>query len=76
MLAGGAVLVVDDLHWPDDGTLDLVALLGRRLARSPGCLVLTCRPDALAERPEVRQVLAALPRECVRRIEPAALSML
>ena len=74
MLAGGAVLVVDDLHWADDGTLDLVALLGRRLARSPGCLVLTCRGDALAERPEVMRVLAALPRECLRRIEPEALS--
>ncbi len=70
-LAAGAVLVVEDLHWADDATLDLVALLGRRLVRSPGCLVLTSRSDA---GPEVRRVLAALPRECVRRIEPDALS--
>ena len=70
-LAGGAVLVVEDLHWADDATLDLVALLGRRLLRSPGCLILTSRSDA---GPEVRRVLAALPRECVRRIEPEALS--
>ena len=66
-LAGGAVLVVEDLHWADDATLDLVALLGRRLLRSPGCLFLTSRNDA---GPEVRRVLAALPRECVRRVEP------
>ena len=26
-----AVLVIEDLHWADDATLDLVALLGRRL---------------------------------------------
>ena len=42
-LAGGAVLVVEDLHWADDATLDLLALLGRRLLRSPGCLILTSR---------------------------------
>src|SRR4051812_17806330 len=73
-LAGGAVLVVEDLHWADDATLDLVALVGRRLVRSPGCLVLTCRSDALAERPEVRRVLGALPRECVLRVAPEPLS--
>ena len=70
-LAASAVLVIEDLHWADDATLDLVALLGRRLVRTPGCLILTSRSDAL---PEVRRVLGALPRECVRRIEPEALS--
>jgi DNA-binding CsgD family transcriptional regulator/tetratricopeptide (TPR) repeat protein len=73
-LAAGAVLVIDDLHWADDATLDLVALLGRRLPRARGCLVLTCRTEGLDERPEVRRVLAALPREVVRRVEPGALS--
>src|SRR5215213_5452529 len=67
-------LVVEDLHWADDATLDLVALLGRRLVRSRGCLVITCRTDALRERPEVRRVLGSLPRECVHRIEPQALT--
>jgi DNA-binding CsgD family transcriptional regulator/tetratricopeptide (TPR) repeat protein len=73
-LAGGrgTVLVMEDVHWADDATLDLVALLGRRLARSRGCLVLTCRSDALG--PEVRRVLGSLPREVVARIEPAPLS--
>ncbi len=70
-LAAGAVLALEDLHWADDATLDLVTLLGRRLPRTRGCLILTCRPDA---RPEVRQALGALPRECVRRVEPEPLS--
>jgi tetratricopeptide (TPR) repeat protein len=73
-LATGSVLVVEDLHWADDATLDLVALLGRRLVRAPGCLVVTCRPDALSRRPEIARVLGALPRECVRRLAPEALS--
>ncbi len=70
-LAGGAVLVIEDLHWADDATLDLVALLGRRLARARGCVIVTCRVET---RLEVRRVLGALPREAMRRIEPAALS--
>ena len=56
---GPSVLVVEDLHWADDGTLDVMALLGRRLARARGCLILTCRSDALGDRPEVRRVPAA-----------------
>jgi DNA-binding CsgD family transcriptional regulator len=70
-LRAPAALVVEDLHWADDATLDFVALLGRRLPRSRGCLILTCRPE---QRAEVRRVLAALPRECVRRLEPEPLS--
>jgi DNA-binding CsgD family transcriptional regulator/tetratricopeptide (TPR) repeat protein len=69
-----SALVVEDLHWVDEATLDLLALLGRRLTRSRGCLVLTCRDDALQERPDVRRVLASLPAELVRRIEPGPLS--
>ena len=38
-----SMLVIEDVHWADDATLDLVALLGRRLARARGCLVMTCR---------------------------------
>jgi predicted ATPase len=64
-LRAPAALVVEDLHWADDATLDFVALPGRRLPRSRGCLILTCRPEL---RPEVRRVLAALPRWCVRTI--------
>ncbi len=65
-LGAPAVLVVEDLHWADDATLDFVALLGRRLEH--GSLVVTCRGDA---RPEVRRVLAALGG---RRLELEALS--
>ncbi len=61
-----STLVIEDLHWADDATLDLVALVGRRVAR--GSLILTTRPAA---RPEVRRVLAALRAS---RVEPGPLS--
>ena len=70
-LRAPTALVVEDLHWADDATLDFVALLGRRLPRSRGCLIVTTRPE---QREEVRRVLAALPRGSVVAIEPAALT--
>src|SRR3954464_4262330 len=66
-----AALVVEDLHWADDATLDFVALLGRRLPRSRGGPIVSCRSG---QPPGVRRVPAALPRERVRVLEPEALS--
>ena len=43
------VVVVEDIHWADDATLDLLVFLGRRLADTSSTLVLTLRertPDA------------------------------
>lgn len=71
----GTVLVVEDLHWVDAATLDLLALLARRLTGTRGCLVLTCRTEALGARADVRRVLAAVPRELVRGVVPEPLSV-
>ena len=43
---GPAVLVVEDLHWVDDATCDLLLLLARDLPRNL-TMVLTCRPEDL-----------------------------
>jgi DNA-binding CsgD family transcriptional regulator/tetratricopeptide (TPR) repeat protein len=37
------VLVLEDLHWADDATIDAVAVLGRRIGSLPALLVLTFR---------------------------------
>src|SRR4051794_9731027 len=37
------VLVLEDVHWADDATLDAITVLGRRIARTPAVLVLTFR---------------------------------
>jgi DNA-binding CsgD family transcriptional regulator/tetratricopeptide (TPR) repeat protein len=37
------VLVVEDVHWADDATLDVLTVLGRRIASLPALLVLTFR---------------------------------
>jgi DNA-binding CsgD family transcriptional regulator/tetratricopeptide (TPR) repeat protein len=41
----GTVLVVEDLHWADEATLDVLSLLGRRIGSVPLLLVLTHRDD-------------------------------
>lgn len=57
-----SVLVVEDLHWADDATLDLVVAIGRRVAGMPVLLLLTCR-DSPGDLPDaVREALAQLAR--------------
>ena len=38
-----AVLVLEDVHWADNATLDLITVLGRRIASLPALLLLTFR---------------------------------
>jgi predicted ATPase/DNA-binding CsgD family transcriptional regulator len=37
------VLVIEDVHWADDATLDLITVLGRRIGSLPALVVLTFR---------------------------------
>ena len=43
-----SVLVVEDVHWADHATLDLLKYLVRRIARVPLLLIVTYRDDELA----------------------------
>ena len=43
--SGPVVLVVEDVHWADEATLDLVAYLGRRLRGVPAMVILSYRDD-------------------------------
>ena len=42
------LLVLDDLHWADDGSLDLLFYLGRQLAEQPILIVGTYRPAVVS----------------------------
>lgn len=55
------LLVVEDIHWCDDSSLDLLLHLTRRCRNVPLLVVVTYRSDEL--RPELRQWLAQLDRE-------------
>jgi DNA-binding CsgD family transcriptional regulator/tetratricopeptide (TPR) repeat protein len=67
-------LVLEDVHWADEATLDVVRFLGRRIGRLPAVLVLTYRPDELEPDHPLHRVLGSLPSSGVRRIHPRPLS--
>ena len=43
-----SIVVVEDIHWADEATLDLLSYLGRRLRDAPVLLVASYRDDGLA----------------------------
>ena len=75
LAAGPSVLVVEDVHWADEATLDVIRLVGRRVAGVPALLVLSYRDDELERSHPLRIVLGDLPgSERVTRLELAGLS--
>jgi hypothetical protein len=53
--------VLEDLHWADEATLDVVRMLARRLESVPVLLAATYRDDSLDRRHPLRLVLGELP---------------
>jgi len=56
------VLVIEDLHWADRSTLDLVVFFARSLRNTRVLLVLSYRSDEVDRRHPLRPVLAVLER--------------
>jgi DNA-binding CsgD family transcriptional regulator/tetratricopeptide (TPR) repeat protein len=70
------VVVVDDVHWADESTLDLLRFLGRRIRLTPSTLLVTYRDDAVAPNDPLRLVLGELATERgYRRIDLSPLSI-
>jgi hypothetical protein len=71
-----AVLVVEDVHWADEATLDVLRYLVRRVARWPLALVLTYRDDELGSDHRLRPLLGLIAEvDRVRRLRPARLTL-
>ena len=66
------VLVLEDVHWADDATLDVLRYLGRRVDDLPLMVVVTYRDEEVG--PSLQRVLGALGGPAVRRLAPARLS--
>jgi DNA-binding CsgD family transcriptional regulator len=54
------VVVLEDVHWADDATLDLVTVLGRRIGSLPALLVLTFRGGEAASSHALRGAIGAI----------------
>ena len=53
-----SALVIEDVHWADDATLDLVRYLGRRLEDERILVIATYRDDETARLPSLRRLLS------------------
>ena len=72
--AGPTLVVIEDAHWADDATLDLLKFLGRRIERTRALLVISFRDDEVSAAHPLRQVIGELPGAAVTRIDLARLS--
>src|SRR5580700_7891837 len=64
-----AVLVIEDVHWADDATLDALRYLIRRIGSLPAVLVLTYRDDELSREHALTGLLGQAARsDEVRRL--------
>ena len=68
-------LVVEDVHWADEATVDTLRFLVRRIAQLPVVLLLTYRDDELSRDHPLTQLLGdASHAEQVHRLSPQRLS--
>jgi DNA-binding CsgD family transcriptional regulator/tetratricopeptide (TPR) repeat protein len=77
-LAGSApaILVVEDVHWADEATLDVLRLLGRRVEQTGALVVVSYRDDEVAPTHPLQLVLGELSSSpSVHRITLSPLSL-
>ncbi len=68
------VLVIEDVHWADNATLDLLKYLGRRISLIPAVIVLSFRNDEVDEKHPLTAILNSFPRACTHSIDLKPLS--
>ncbi len=67
--------VIEDLHWADEATLDLLRYLGRRLARTRSLLLASLRSDEVVPEHPLRAVLGDLATTGALRLALPPLSL-
>ncbi len=62
------IFVIEDIHWADEATLDLIKFLARRLHRTRALLLVTYREEELSQEHPLRLVLGDLPARTTTRL--------
>lgn len=70
-----SIVVLEDLHWADEATLDFLRFIGRRIPRTRCLLIATYRDDELAPTHLLRGVLGELTGQHTARIHVPAFSL-
>ncbi|MFC3076628.1 ATP-binding protein [Phenylobacterium terrae] len=77
LLTGGkgpGLLALEDIHWADDATLDLLRFLARRIRTAPVMVLVTFRTDEPQSSARLASLWADMPRDARERIELEPLS--
>ncbi len=74
--AGPSVLIIEDVHWADTATLDLIRFLARRIARVRALILITYRDEEVDARSPMRSMLGDAPAGSVERMTLEPLSLL
>ena len=70
-----AILVIEDAHWADCATLDVLRYLGIRMPDLPAVLLVTYRDDALGRDHSLRGVLGVLGSAAATRLRLTRLTL-
>jgi DNA-binding SARP family transcriptional activator len=73
--AAPTIVVIEDVHWADDTTLDAVRYLSRRIVGLAAVLLLTFREEDVDAAHPLRRILGGLSGSSTRRINLAPLSV-
>ena len=74
--ANFTVVVIEDVHWADEATTDLLSFAGRRLGRMPALMLVTYRDDELPDDHPLKTVLGDLATQrATRRMRLPPLSV-
>jgi DNA-binding CsgD family transcriptional regulator/GTPase SAR1 family protein len=68
------IIVIEDIHWADEATLDLVKFLSRRINRAKSILILSYRDEEIGRDHPLRSILGDLPHSDIKRIRLYPLS--
>lgn len=69
------VVVLDDLHWADEATLDLLRVVGRRVSRLPALVIGTYRDHEVAQGHPLRVALGDVPAGATTELRLPGLSV-
>ncbi|MBC7535229.1 MAG: AAA family ATPase, partial [Ferruginibacter sp.] len=71
---GKLLLVFEDIHWADEGTLDFIKFFVRRIDQLPCLFILTYRDNEIYSKHPLRNVLGQLPADSFTKLGVTPLS--
>lgn len=64
-----SIMIIEDTHWADEATLDVIKYVGRRIARTNAVLILTYRDGDVDHDHPLRGVIGDIPAQDIIRIQ-------